>query len=166
MKVGIISDTHGNVAQTRAAAAIFCEYRVGAVFHCGDIGGINIVSELAVIAQSLKIPVYAVLGNMDLFSEDWKFFPDDMGISLMGRFGEVELEKKKIALLHGDDHLRLQQTIVSGDYDYVFSGHTHIFHDYRMSGTRCINPGSTGRNHPAMVVVLNLTNDELEVVPL
>ena len=73
MEIGIISDTHGDVAKTRAAARIFREYGVRAVFHCGDIGGFDVLTELASGFQPLEVPVYVVYGNTDVHSNDWKF---------------------------------------------------------------------------------------------
>ena len=166
VEIGIISDTHGDIAGTRTAACIFREYRVQAVFHCGDIGGFDVLTELASVFQPLEVPVYVVYGNMDVYSDDWKFFPTNIGILLLGRFGEVELAGRKIAFLHGDDSIQLRRALQSGEYDYIFTGHTHAFHNYREGGTRCINPGSAGHGSPATAAMLNLTTDVMEVVTL
>lgn len=163
MKIGILSDTHGNLPATANAAHIFEKARVGAVLHCGDIGSADVLAELAGVLHPLGVPVYAVLGNVDIYSADWKFFPTNIGVHLLGRFGEVELDGRKIALLHSDDRARFRKTISSGDYDLVFSGHSHTVHDHAVDGTRCINPGTAGRGSPNTCAVLDLSSGELVV---
>ena len=39
MRIGVISDTHGQVANTLAAVRMLESLEVQAVLHCGDIGG-------------------------------------------------------------------------------------------------------------------------------
>ncbi len=162
MKIGILSDTHGNLPATASAARYMAMAEVGAVFHCGDIGGTKVLAELAAVLQPLDIPIYAVFGNVDAFSDEWKFFPSNVGVELLGRFGEVELEGKKIAILHSDDRRRFRETVESGKYDLVLSGHSHEIHDRQIGATRCINPGSAGRGAPNSCAVLDLESGTLD----
>ncbi|MCK4563844.1 MAG: metallophosphoesterase family protein [Verrucomicrobia bacterium] len=166
MKTGILSDTHGNIPATTKAARIFEAAEVGAVLHCGDIGGSDVLAELAAVFHPLGVPVYAVLGNVDIHSCDWKFFPSNIGVKLLGRFGELELDGQKMALLHSDDRRRFHQAISSGDYDFIFSGHSHEVHDHTVGTTRCINPGTAGRGAPNTCAILDLACGDLSVVPL
>jgi putative phosphoesterase len=161
MKIGILSDTHGNIPATKSAADHFRRAGVKAVFHCGDIGSFDVLTELAGIFNPLNVPVYVVFGNVDVYSDDWKFFPSNVGIQLFGRFGEVELEGRRMALLHSDDRVRIQKTIASQDYDFVFSGHSHEVHDYTEGITRCINPGTAGRGSPNTCAILDLSSGKL-----
>jgi putative phosphoesterase len=161
MKIGILSDTHGNLSATRKAARLFQQEKVGAVFLCGDIGGLDVLSTLAGDA-----PVHAVLGNVDIYSTDWRFFPENVGVHLHGRFGDITLAGRRIALLHGDDERRFYETVSSGKYDLVFSGHTHMVHDYTKGKTRCINPGSAGRGDPHSCAILDLATDQLKIFKL
>jgi len=164
MKIGILSDTHGNLPATAAAARLMAVAGVGAVFHCGDIGGAEVLAELAAVFQPLDVPVYAVFGNVDAYSGDWKFFPTHLGIHLLGRFGEVEIDGKKIALLHSDDRARFRKTIDSGEYDLVLSGHSHEIHDHTVGRTRCINPGTAGRGAPNTCAVLDFESGQLAIL--
>ena len=163
MKIGILSDTHGNIPATANAARIFATAGVGAVLHCGDIGSADVLAELAGILNPLDVPVYAVLGNVDLYSDEWKFFPSNIGVHLLGRFGEVDLEGRKMALLHSDDRARFRKTVYSGGYDYVFTGHSHVVHDHTVDNTRCINPGTAGRGAPNTCAVLDLSSGTLKI---
>lgn len=163
MKIGILSDTHGNIPATANAAHLFKTSGVEAVLHCGDIGSSEVLAELAGILQPLDVPVYAVLGNVDVYSADWKFFPTNLGVHLLGRFGDLELGGRAIALLHSDDRSRFHKIITSGDYDFVFSGHSHEVHDHTVGSTRCINPGTAGRGSPNTCAVLDLASGMLSV---
>ena len=162
MKIGILSDTHGNISTTAKAAAIFREAGVTTVFHCGDIGGMDVLAELAGAME----PVHAVFGNVDIHSSDWKFFPTNIGVQLHGRFGDIVCGDHRIALLHSDDRRLFNQTVAGGEYDLVLTGHSHEVHDYAKGRTRCINPGTAGRGSPDTCAVLDLKDGQLEVVDL
>ncbi len=159
MKIGILSDTHGNISVTAGAAARFRRAGVEAVFHGGDIGSYDVLTELA----ALQVPVHAVLGNVDIYSSDWKFFPTNVGVQLHGRFGEIKLAGFRFALLHSDDRHAFNRATTSGVYDFVFSGHSHAVHDFCQGRTRCINPGSAGRGAPDSCAVLDLETGDLSV---
>lgn len=159
MKVGILSDTHGNIPATTSVVEVFKKAGVKAVFHCGDIGSCDVLSELA----GLEVPVHAVLGNVDIHSSEWRFFPTNVGVHLYGIFGEIDFHGRRIALLHSDDQHRFGQVVDSDDYDFVFSGHSHEVHDYMDGRTRCINPGATGRDSPNTCAVLDLKSGALEI---
>lgn len=166
MKTGILSDTHGNIAATAKAARVFRQAGVGAVFHCGDIGGMDVLAELAGVLEPIGVPIHAVFGNVDIHSSDWKFFPTNVGVLLHDRFGDIRCGGKRIALLHSDDLRRFHKTVSCGDYDVVLTGHTHTMHDYFEGHTRCINPGTAGRGAPNTCAVLDLESGWLEFVNL
>lgn len=163
MKIGILSDTHGNSVSSATAARTFRAEGVGAVFHCGDIGGVDVLAELAGVFEPLAVSVHAVLGNVDVHSSDWQFFPANIGVIMHGRFGDIDLGGIRIALLHSDDARRFRQAVASGDYDLVLTGHSHEVHDYRVGKTRCINPGTAGRGMPNTCTVLDLKTGVLKV---
>ncbi len=164
MKIGILSDTHGNRLSSATAAHWRVKSGVSAVFHCGDIGGADVLTELAAVFEPLNIPIYAVYGNVDTYSPDWKFFPTHIGVSLLGRFGEVNVKGKSIALLHSDDRVRFHKTIECGEYDVVLFGHSHVIYDHTVGRTRCINPGSAGRGTPNTCAVLDFDSSELSIL--
>ena len=166
MKIGLLSDTHGNLSASAKAANLMIEQEVAAVIHCGDIGGEDILIELAALLHPLNIPLFAVLGNMDLPASDWRFFPSALGVELKGRFGEILLDGHRIAFLHGDQPRRLHEALYNGQFDLVFTGHTHRPHDQKEGTTRWINPGSAGRGHPNTIGILNLSSGALQIIEL
>jgi putative phosphoesterase len=163
MKIGIISDTHGNISATAMAAEVFRKAGVGVVFHCGDIGGMDVLAELAGAMEPAHVPVHAVFGNVDIYSSDWKFFPTNIGVQLHDRFGDIPCAGRRIALLHSDDRRLFNKTVASGEYDLVLTGHSHEVHDYTQGQTRCINPGTTGRGSPNTCAILDLEDGELTI---
>lgn len=161
MKIGIISDTHGQVDMALAAAREFMFRGIEAVCHCGDIGSDMVLTEMAAIFQAVDIPLYAVLGNTDCHN-DLKFFPANIGVKLLGRFGQLDMAGKKIAMLHSDDEAHFEKTVNSNEYDYVFFGHTHVRHDEKRDRTRLVNPGSAGRGMHPSCAILDLVEDDLD----
>jgi putative phosphoesterase len=166
MKIGILSDTHGNISATAMAAEVFRKAGVGVVFHCGDIGGMDVLAELAGAMEPAHVPVHAVFGNVDIYSSDWKFFPTNIGVQLHGRFGDIPFAGRRIALLHSDDRRLFNKTVASGEYDLVLTGHSHEGHDYTQGHTRCINPGTAGHGSPNTCAVLDLEDGQLQILAL
>jgi putative phosphoesterase len=158
MKIGIISDTHGQVDMALSAAREFMFRAVEAVVHCGDVGSEMVLTEMASLFQAVDIPLYVVLGNTDSRS-DLRFYPGNIGVNLLGRFGDLELAGKKIAMLHSDDEQRLAEIVDSQHYDYVLFGHTHVCHDEKRDKTRLVNPGAAGRGMHPSCAVLDLAED-------
>jgi len=153
LKIGIISDTHGQVDLALAAAREFIFRAVDAVIHCGDIGSDMVLTEMAVLFQALDIPIYAVLGNCDI-QQELDFFEEINGVNLMGRVAHLTLANRKIAVLHSDDEAHFDALVQSNSYDYIFHGHSHTRRNEQIEKTRVINPGAAGRGmHPTCAVV-------------
>ena len=141
MKIGLISDTHGQVPNAVHAALAGVDY----ILHGGDVGPMDVITELEAIA-----PVRAVLGNTDY------------GIQLP----ETRLEEfrdNKIMIHHivnVDFPSQQVRTILNSDKpNIVVFGHTHVPFDERHNGIWFINPGSASRprdNSSASVAILDL----------
>lgn len=159
MKIGILSDTHGNVERTALAARLLKHHGAAVVVHCGDIGSEGVLVELSSQLGQAGIPVHAVLGNVD--TPELAQFPDAAGVRVQTRVAEIESDGKRIAVIHGDDIMRLKDAVVSGNYHYVLTGHTHVRSDTRIGTTRIINPGALHEAHPPTVAVLDVATGEL-----
>jgi putative phosphoesterase len=127
--IGLISDTHGLLRpQVHDALA-----GVDLIFHAGDVGGDDILQELALIA-----PVQAVYGNTDP--------PGDPNLhkSIERLFDELRL-----LVTHGHElgRPRPEQLFAHYDADVIVYGHTHRQVIAREGGERgrlVVNPGSAG----------------------
>jgi putative phosphoesterase len=150
MLLGVVSDTHGHVQNAQAAARMLASLEVEAVLHCGDIGS------TAIPAVFSAWPTHYVLGNVDHDQNELRQAVEAAGGIFHGRFGEVALGGRRIALLHSDDAKRFQSTIASGDYDLVCYGHTHEADKRRQGRTLVLNPGALYRANPHRIAIVDL----------
>jgi putative phosphoesterase len=127
LRLGVISDTHGLF--DASVTSIFAG--VDAIIHAGDIGKIEIISRLELIA-----PVVAVEGNNDSFGA----FPaqrveEFAGQKVMIRhiFGELHQLKEK-------DKRMVEQLRPR----VVVFGHSHRPYREMLGRTMLFNPGSAG----------------------
>lgn len=166
MKIGILSDTHGDVVRTARAVRLLLAEHVAAICHCGDIGDEAVLVELASACRPAGVPVYAVLGNVDHWDSGVRCFPAGAGVDLRGRTAELELGGIPVAVVHGDDPGLLEACIRNGRFRYVFTGHTHVADAIDVGSTRVINPGAVYRSPHPSVAVLDLERDDLRWLPL
>ena len=163
MEIGILSDTHNNLKNLQKALAIFQDRRIQTLFHCGDLTGVEVVQGLA------GFQVICVLGNGDVASGEIRaallaLNPNNyVGLQYTGLIGDV-----RVASTHGHLPGLVDDFTHSGQYDYVFKGHSHIHQDQRTGFTRLINPGALGGLHrePRQICILNLESGKAEFIPI
>ena len=75
----------------------------------------------------------------------------------------LEFDDKKVFVTHGH-RTSLRRAIDSGEYDYVFHGHTHRYKDEIIGKTRVINPGALGgkKVEDRSFVILDLESGVLQ----
>lgn len=158
MRIGVISDTHGDTAALRQAVAQL--EAVDAWLHAGDY-----YADGAVLARLTGLPVTAVAGNCDgRGAGPTESFPV---------FGQV-----KIWLTHGHRYCvkygltELVQQAQQYGVSVVVYGHTHRAAVDRLEGLLLFNPGSVslprGDRTPTCGL-LTLGSDgavEAQIVPL
>jgi hypothetical protein len=137
MRIGVLSDTHDNLANIRKAVEVFSKNGVEAVLHGGDFCSPFTLAVFKPLAEA-GVKMYAVFGN------------NDGDKVLLTRRGEgtwtfadgarvLELAGKRIVLMHypdlAEDLFRL------GTYDLVVHGHDHRA---RVEGgaRKLLNPGT------------------------
>jgi putative phosphoesterase len=156
-RIGIISDTHGQVDYTQDAVQLLESLEVALVIHCGDIG------TAAVVRQFSRWPAHFVFGNVD-DPRSLKRAIEAEGQTCHDRFGQLEVAGVRIAFLHGDDSRLLADTIASGQYDLVCHGHTHVRRQEQLGKTLVLNPGAIYRANPHSFAIVDLP--ELAVVSI
>ena len=160
MRIGILSDTHDQLARTRNAVRALEAAGAEAIIHCGDL-----VSAPIVEACSL-LTCWFVLGNQD--SDNVPELEDAAvthGVCCLGWGGIVEQAGKRIGVVHG--HLRKERRrILLLQPDYLLSGHTHNAGDTLDGAVRRINPGALHRARIYTVAVLDLDSDELKFLEI
>lgn len=159
-RIGVVSDTHGNLPLTALAVETLQSQNVAVVLHCGDIGN------PAVIGLFNQWPSHFVSGNVDSDPVRLQAAAEQAGQTFHGRMAEIEVAGRKIAVLHGDDAAALRETIGSGEYDLVCSGHTHRASLSQEGKTLILNPGAVFRANPHTVAVVDLETMTVEHLPL
>lgn len=158
MKIGVLSDTHGEVWAVQQAVDILQSLGVSLAIHCGDIG-----AEIVPLLNGLQ--THFVHGNMDDPVRLREVITDPEH-RLHDRFGELEIEGRRVAFLHGDDVKLLRHTIHSGHWDLVCHGHTHAFSSGFEGRTLVLNPGALARTGRPSLAVVELTSMEVTEIPL
>lgn len=154
MKLGIIADTHDQVARTARALALLKGEGAEAIVHCGDLTGPEVVFECGVL------PSYYVFGNNDFDERGIRAAVEAMGGVLLGKGGFVHLDGKRIGVTHGDSGAEMSRLLAAGP-DYLLYGHWHEPADDRDGPTRRINPGALHRARAWTVALLDLRTDLL-----
>ncbi|HPC19044.1 MAG: YfcE family phosphodiesterase [Kiritimatiellae bacterium] len=157
MRLGILSDTHNRLPETRRALDLLMRHGAEHLIHCGDAGE-DVIDLLSATCQEHGIRAHVAIGNCDRrHLEDLPFQPAPAGIE-RSLAPEFLLAGKRCIVLHGDNATHLDRVTASGRFDYVFTGHTHASADRFEGATRVVNPGSPvhSRSGPPRVAVLDL----------
>lgn len=123
MRIGLISDTHGQLRPEALAFLEGCDH----VVHAGDIGKPEVLSALEAIA-----PVTAIRGNVD--TGEWA--------AELPEVREVTLAGVRLLVLH--DLKQLGGDPAEEGIRVVVSGHSHKPLAEERGGVLYINPGSAG----------------------
>lgn len=158
MLLGILSDTHNQTKNLQKAITLFKENRVDTLIHCGDMTTVETAQFLC------EFRIIYVFGNGDFVSGEirstFKAYNQENygGISYTG-----EIHGKKIGVMHGHLYPQLNEMINSGQYDYVFTGHTHRRKNSLVGKTRVINPGALGgtKYQTRSAAILDLAKNDL-----
>lgn len=173
MIVGIITDTHDNLAGLQKAIKILKEKRVEMLVHCGDWVSPFTLEFLDRQMKDFKIPIKSVVGNnpgdtkRTMMSNSKMQNPIEWAKTVMLVF---EIDSKKTVVYHGDDREILSTLIDSQKYDVIFTGHTHAVRNEIIGKTLIINPGNTcyaceGKiTDKASVAVYNSKTNKAEII--
>jgi putative phosphoesterase len=160
MPIGILSDTHDELARTRRAVELLKEAGAEALVHCGDLTSPSIISLCSVL------PFWFVLGNHDADSVPViQQAAEETGATCLDWAGEILLEDRRIWVAHGHMSYDIRRAL-NARPDYLFSGHSHIVSDTRVGRVSRINPGALVDADRYTVALLNLITDELEILTL
>jgi uncharacterized protein len=157
MRIGVISDTHGHLAN----GAVKALGKVELILHAGDIGKRAIVEALEQVA-----PVVAVHGNSDAGTVLARQYPAAQWL---------EREGVKIYVTHVGGNPQVIAPVLPADPaqrpDVYIFGHSHIALLERVDGVLFLNPGAAG--YPRFggglsVAILSLSRGvaEAQILPL
>ncbi len=137
--LGVMADTHDRLPLIDRAVSEFNERGIELVLHAGDFIAPFVVPRF----RPLKAKLIGVYGNNDAELELLKRKFAEMNSEIRGRFGEINIEGLKIAMLHGEEEELLKSLIDTGSYNVIVHGHTHKAETYKKAGTLVVNPGET-----------------------
>lgn len=144
MKIGILSDTHDLKAGMDRALAVFAEQGVGLVLHCGDWIRPEMLAYCLERCASLGMRLAGVLGNNDVvLAQIIREHSDLLGNRALAEdVLTLEVSGRKLAVCHGHRKDLLEDIVQGGEYDAVFTGHTHRPQVTAFGDTLVVNPGS------------------------
>jgi len=165
-RIGILSDTHGQVRRTAAAGELFRQLGVQAFVHCGDVGGPAVLDQLAGLRGWL------VRGNMDDEDPTLDDYARALGMTV-ARTVPLRLELGGCVLLAFHGHEAQLGLLLDGsdataalraayqNVKYILYGHRHVPADSRYGSWRLINPGALYRVAVPTVATLDLATDDV-----
>lgn len=146
MRIGVISDTHGNINAFRRALELFGD--VDMIVHAGDVlyhpprlgcsDGYDIPAFVEVL-NGLDVPVVMAQGNCDP-----QVYEELLEMPSQSPFAYVTRDDVRIVANHG--HLLTREAMIDlgrrYKADYFISGHTHVPVLDDVGGLVLMNPGS------------------------
>lgn len=152
MQIGIMSDSHDDMAQLKKAVALFNERGVSAVLHAGDL-----ISPFTFeMLDDLNCPITCIFGNND---GDRVLLTDKSKNTITPQPLCLRLGDRKVVMVH--EPASVEALASSGLYDVVIYGHTHTPDVRKVNTTLVINPGKTARLHKGSSTVALLETDTL-----
>ena len=165
MLVGVMSDTHDDILQTKKAVSRFNRESVEHVLHAGDYVSPFMIDAL----KELTAPLTGVFGNNDgdrpLLEKKSAAFP---GLKIGGTFARINVGGMRIALMHGNDRELLETIMGCGSLDMLVYGHTHRPEARREGSLLIVNPGEvfghlTGRSTVALIDTVKGSAEIVEI---
>ncbi len=132
MKIGVVADTHNNLANVREIVALFNAAGVDRVVHAGDITQAKTLDVLA----GLEAPLYGVYGNNDVERESLEAGARAHGFVFQDPPLHLHWAGRRIVVVHDPRDLA---ALPAGDL--ALHGHTHMHRSERQDGRLVFNPG-------------------------
>jgi len=159
VKIGLLSDSHDDMAAIAKAVALFNAEGVVQVLHAGDI-----VSPFTFeVFRGLQAPLGGVFGNND---GDRLLLRERSAGALRPQPHFVTLDGLRIVIVH--EPPLVKSLARSGDFDCVVHGHTHVPDVRREGAALVVNPGKAAAldKGRATVAVLETETREARIIDL
>ncbi len=163
MHIGVFSDVHDNIANLRKLLALFTDRRVQTLIFCGDFCSPIPVREMG----AFEGEIHCVFGNGDgdRFTMSKIARTDSTNVILHGEWAALTFDGVRIAVTHYPFYA--EALARTGDYQAVFSGHTHQQHDERIGDCLWLNPGEVmGWKGRATCALYDTATNTAEIIEL
>lgn len=163
MIIGVCSDIHDHLVNLRKMLVIFKEHHVEAIIFCGDFCS---PIPARVITSEFKGEIHCVFGNGD----GDRFLiagvaEQNSQLKLHGQHAVLELGGVKVAVTHYP--LYANALARTGDYQAVFSGHTHKADVERFGDCLHLNPGEVmGFTGAASCAIYDTDKNDAEIISI
>lgn len=152
MKILIISDSHGQIANLKHVIGFGKKIGVKAVIHCGDWDDLPSFDT----ALSFGIPIYSVLGNADVnadLTDALRYECKKFDSHLL----KLNIDGRRIGIVH-----RVNKNDKFENLDIVFSGHYHSKDSKMINFLKFVRPGAliNGNNF----AIYETANNEVEFI--
>lgn len=152
MLIGILSDTHDDMAAIRKAVDVFNAENVSHVIHAGDLTSPFTFETFS----ELRCGLTGIFGNND---GDRLLLKEKSGGNIFPQPHMMALDGKKIIVLHEPD--LVSALADSGHFDVIIYGHTHKADVRKAGDTLIINPGKAARLHKGDSTVAVLDTEQM-----
>lgn len=163
MRIGVFSDIHDHLSNLEKALAFFTNEKIETLIFCGDFCS-PIPSR---VMGGFKGVIHCVFGNGDGDRFTIAKFANSefQNLKLHGEHAELEIGGAKIAVTHYP--LYGKALAKTGDYDAVFSGHTHQVSKELIGKCLWLNPGDVmGWKGKATIAVYDTDSNEAIIYEL
>lgn len=158
MKIGVMSDSHGNLKAVKKAVAEMGP--VDVIIHLGDY-----VEDALYLRTQTNIPVHILKGNLDSFANDGSMVLETTlgGLKFFASHGHKYGVKSDLQRIYYAGHEKNAQVILYG--------HTHRAYIEDDGRTLIMNPGSVGAprmGDPESYGLITIENGEIDakIIPL
>ncbi|NIA04035.1 MAG: YfcE family phosphodiesterase [Nitrospiraceae bacterium] len=139
--IGVISDTHNNIDETKEALNFFKSKNIHTIVHCGDLTS----PDMVLLFKDFRF--FLSLGNGDRSFNEISENIKKINGKMFSVFGFFEFNGIRIAVTHGHHKAILDKLIKSSDFDLVLTGHTHrirydVINDDNGKSKVIVNPGA------------------------
>lgn len=134
MKLLVIGDSHGNIANLKHVLGFAKHIKCGGVIHTGDWNNLKSLETVF----NYNIPVYTVQGNADIdpkLIRKLKIFPKKFSEDFL----KFKIDGVKIGVVH---RFTKDQQLIANDCSVVFTGHYHSQKEWEIDGVKIIRPGA------------------------
>lgn len=138
MLLAIAADLHDNLANWQTFNNYLKKQGITTLLFCGDLCSSE---SLQIIRHDFEGKLFFIAGNAELY--DFSEAENIPNSKFFGNYGQVEIDKIKIGLIHEPDRkTRLKREY--GPFDFIFYGHTHKPWLEQDGKAMMINPGTLG----------------------
>ncbi len=162
MLLAIVSDSHDAIAHLRWAVEEAKRRKAAYLFHCGDLISPFMVKELAPFPGEVHLILGNNPGDVWLLAKHCAKHPH---IHLHGQFSFLSLGGLEVALVHFPE--MAEGLALTGRFDLVCCGHTHVFKVQEQGKTTVLNPGELlGKEGPPTMAFFDSETRKVEKVVL